>query len=375
MNRKNTLLPMKKKGIILLITLSFITLVTVIVALYYTLVENSMARNQKSKFLVQANVFMYDFKHNIMPLITEQISALETTLENVSDDDLEKYGSMFAELLGDCAGESKEKMKICIFNQFYGIPLSPSAFSFGDNNTSSELMDWKLECSPGNKEFNINMSRDFNDSFRYIYEDNFKNFLTSEYKLISTSTLFELINYSLAVTPKEESYLFGKDELKINSVDLENKKISGKDLWNKIIDDYYSLTEEKEIYKVPWDKLIGFEGEYLDFNQISPELCKIIFPIKGESDEELCVEPSKTLSQEEVLDGLDENEKTFAIGAKLYYKFNPILDCKLNYNSSDVDGTFSFRYTVSVKDSNQTQGGDSNQTQQIKVENFKMILR
>lgn len=360
---------MKKNGVILLITLSFIAIVSVLIVLYYSLVDSSMKRTEKSKFLVQSNLFMYDFKKAVLPLMLDGFTQLEGMLENVTEEQLQEYGPFIGEILGGCAGETKEKIKICIFNQLYGLPITPEAVGgFGEEKQSS-VFDWSMECQPGNRVFNINRLKKFNGEFRDLFITKFKEYLAVKYDLRSPDELFGIISYVLELVPKEQSYLFGKEELRVNEKETGGK-ISGQQMWQNILDDYYALTEDKKIYEIPWDRLIGFRGEFLDFNQAPKELCAMIFPLSAEAKEELCIVDDVTrnnLSKEDVFNLLDESEKVVDGNLSLRYGFNSILDCKLGYSYDNTGSDFNFRYTMEKK--------EGNTTKEPQIEDFKMVIR
>jgi hypothetical protein len=219
------------------------------------------------------------------------------------------------------------------------------------------MMSWKLIIEAGNRVFNINKLKNCDDNFKEYFYRNFREYLVNKYKMNSPDDLFEIIKYVLG----EDSYLKGRDELKINSFNSNSSAIGGFSKWKMIVDDYYFLTEDKAIYDVEWENIIGFTGDFLDFNQMPEDLCKILFPMSNNMNEQLCSE-GRNFSRNEALILLDDSEKYMEGNITFEYDLNPILDCEVNYESS----IFKFLYQMGKK--------EGNITKNPKIQNFKMFL-
>lgn len=60
--------------------------------------------------------------------------------------------------------------------------------------------------------------------------------------------------------------------------DVHNGSIENMTQFEQIISRYLAITKDPQILEIPWEKLIGFEGDKIDINYASPEIVSIIAP-------------------------------------------------------------------------------------------------
>lgn len=60
--------------------------------------------------------------------------------------------------------------------------------------------------------------------------------------------------------------------------DFHNGSIENFTQFEQVIARYLTLTKDSQILKIPWKQLIGFEGEKIDINYVSPEVLSLIAP-------------------------------------------------------------------------------------------------
>jgi hypothetical protein len=60
--------------------------------------------------------------------------------------------------------------------------------------------------------------------------------------------------------------------------DFHNGSVENFDQFSQIIARYLALTKDTQILAIPWEKIIGFEGDKIDINYASPELVALIAP-------------------------------------------------------------------------------------------------
>ncbi len=60
--------------------------------------------------------------------------------------------------------------------------------------------------------------------------------------------------------------------------DFHNGSIEDKHQFNQIVARYLALTKDPQVLQVPWDRVIGFEGEKIDINYASSEVVSLIVP-------------------------------------------------------------------------------------------------
>ena len=69
-----------------------------------------------------------------------------------------------------------------------------------------------------------------------------------------------------------------RSEIAVDFSDFHNGSIENFAQFNQIIARYLALTKDRQILEIPWEKIIGFEGDKIDINYASPELVSILVP-------------------------------------------------------------------------------------------------
>ncbi len=307
--------PLKKPAVILFLTVTFIILISGVVALYFSLSQKSITRSNKELFLVQTAIFMKDIKQQLFPLIDKTIQTA------------------FASMLS--SDENSSKQKIELYNKFfYDLPIP----------IKSKYLRAALLCSAGNSRLNINRLKQLPRSFRFALEQRLKIYLSQKYELLSPDVLFELIHYALELEPRHNSYLYSKEDLEINRAFDGVNKINGFVAFEKITQDYISLTSDKNIGKVAWADLIQFSGDFLDFNQMPKPLCEALFLYSKDASGELCTKPPRAKTRDEIAPLIFENEREALDKLNISFDFNPLLVCKLDYTLNKVSARLEFDY-------------------------------
>ncbi len=67
-------------------------------------------------------------------------------------------------------------------------------------------------------------------------------------------------------------------EIVVYFPDFHNGSIENFAQFEQVIARYLTLTKDSQILKIPWKQLIGFEGEKIDINYVSPEVLSLIAP-------------------------------------------------------------------------------------------------
>lgn len=60
--------------------------------------------------------------------------------------------------------------------------------------------------------------------------------------------------------------------------DFHNGSVENLTQFSQIVARYLALTKDRQILTIPWEQLIGFEGDKIDINYASPELLSLIVP-------------------------------------------------------------------------------------------------
>lgn len=292
---------MKKRSIVLFLTIIFVAAIGGVVMLYFSLSNSSLKRSKTDQFLVEANSFMLDFKSKIMPFVDKSLKA---QIDNLLTDN------------------NDSSAKTQIYNKFvyaFSLPLS------------SKYVKAKFSCAPRNQRLNINKLKDINASKRQAIEGHIKLFLANKYELVFPDSLFDLLHYALGIN-KEYSYLAQRDDLQIKHI--KQGSIDGKNAFLAIINDYKNITKDNSISNVPWDEIISFDGKFLDYNHLKKPVCEMIFPYSSPISISLCDGKFKSMTKEDVFNSIYDDEKLIANELDLRFDFNPYLRCEISYEST-----------------------------------------
>lgn len=88
-----------------------------------------------------------------------------------------------------------------------------------------------------------------------------------------------------------------------NDSDFKNGAIKDKELFAKILERYILLSGDRMVLNVPWDDYIGYEGDKIDINAVTPQTLMLLAPaISSEKAYALSTYRTKAFtSKEEVL--------------------------------------------------------------------------
>ena len=67
-------------------------------------------------------------------------------------------------------------------------------------------------------------------------------------------------------------------EIVLSSIDFKNGIISDSKQFAHILERYIELTRDTSVLEIPWDRIVGYEGDQMDFNAITPETLSLVLP-------------------------------------------------------------------------------------------------
>lgn len=67
-------------------------------------------------------------------------------------------------------------------------------------------------------------------------------------------------------------------EISLVRPDFKNGPISDGRQFRTLLERYVELTKDRSVVSIPWEKYIGFEGEKMDFNAVTPEALSLVLP-------------------------------------------------------------------------------------------------
>jgi len=222
---------MKKKAIILLITIGFITLMSALILVSVSIFERSFSNVQNLEDRNRFNVLFSD----IVAILNKKVKDIK------SSEDLDNFLGVYPPF-----SDSKSNLYVSI------------------------------EIEPKVNRININ-------NLYYKHKPDFiiKAFLERlflRYDVADGDLLYRLF---LDTIDNDESERGAQTEIVLKDFDFRNGKIENKKHLDKILDYYVSLTGDKSVKNIPWDRLIFFgprDKKYiLDCDRMPMELVEVLF--------------------------------------------------------------------------------------------------
>ncbi|MDO9206632.1 MAG: hypothetical protein Q7T91_00100 [Sulfuricurvum sp.] len=91
-------------------------------------------------------------------------------------------------------------------------------------------------------------------------------------------------------------------EIRWSHPDFKNGVISNEAQFNLILERYIELTRDTVILSIPWERYIGYEGEKMDFNAVNAETLSLILPtVSPEKIRSLTLYRTKAFASKEEL--------------------------------------------------------------------------
>jgi len=230
---------MKKKAIILLITIGFITMMSALILVSVNIFNTSIE-----------DVYKLENRNRFNVLFMDIVSILNKKVKDInSSDNLDEFLGSYPPLY-----DKKSKLSISI------------------------------EIEPKLGKLNIN-----NLYYKHKVDFAMKAFLQKVFLRyeIADGDLFERL--LLDTIDNDEEERGASTEIVLKDYNFKNGKIENKKHFDKIVDYYIEITHDENIKKVPWDDLIFFgerDKKYiLDCYNITPSLKAVLFGIEeGEAE-------------------------------------------------------------------------------------------
>jgi len=233
---------LKRNAIALLVTISFVTVIVALIGISTGMVNDSFKRVSNKLFLVQSNV-----------LFSDVVSILKDATADVND-------SMGLDI-------------------FLSVPL------FFENKQNDMTMNITFESAASTLNINHLLKKDDNQTkekknrfepvaLQRNYEEYFERIL-SIYNLSDKILFLSMIADTLDKDLQERS--FGS-EIALEDPFFTQGHIYDMSHFRQIIRAYKKQTLDFNIDTIPWDTLVGFHADFIDFNQISPQTLQHLAP-------------------------------------------------------------------------------------------------
>ncbi len=218
-----------KKGIALLITIGFITILTALIAYMFSLSEKVFDEVEKSEVKNQSAIIYFDVK-----------SILNTSARDINDsNDLSNF--------------------------LTGTP------PFYDKNSGLSL---DVELAPLNNKVNINSILINNKIDKNMVE--FLQNICETYNILDSSFFIDLV---LDTIDKDDVSRQAMSEISREDIKFSNGKIVNFSHFKTLLRYYVSKVNDKNILYVPWDRLIFFgdtQKDIVDCDRMSKELVNVL---------------------------------------------------------------------------------------------------
>ncbi len=232
---------MKKKGIALLITVSLVAAIAALIGISAGILDHSFKRISNKKFLIQSNSF---------------ISGFTDVLRSASDD-VNDSMSLDIFLSLPFAFEQKSRdLSVDIYFTSEASGLNPNNM-LEDTNITGPTKKPKE-----------------NGSIDTSYEAYFDHILTV-YNVSDKILLLSMIADSVDTDLKERTT---GSELALENPFFSQGRIYSIEHFYQILEVYKRITLDFSVDSAPWETLLSFNNENIDFNHIESDTLGILFP-------------------------------------------------------------------------------------------------
>lgn len=236
---------MKRRGVVLLITVGFITVIMAVIGYQFTLVDRGLKRASQESFYYQSALLLHDVQKKLLPGVLDQILAECGDISRAEC--LEGFLSMSYDIPTPLINDPTVGTVV--------ITLKPPATGFDPNR-------FKTLTTPEQREF-------------------FQVF-TETQQLIDSQLLMDLIDLALETNATRDSYSFLQydEDIPLNDIFFRKGEIVDREQFDVILDAYYARTLDKKVYHLDWDAFLDFRtGESPPvFALLKSEYCKSLFP-------------------------------------------------------------------------------------------------
>jgi hypothetical protein len=234
---------MNRRGVVLLITVGFITAIMAIIAYQFAIVDRGLKRASEETFYYQSALLLHDVQKKLLPTVLKEV-------------------------LNQCGDLSKEECLEGFLSMSYNLPTP----LLNDPTIGTAV----ITLSPPAKGFDPN-------GFKTLAPDDRVFFGVFTQELIDPLLLMELVDLALDTNSSVNSsyeYLKTDNDIPINNIFFRKGDIVDREQFDVILDAYYARTLDKKVYSLPWDEFLDFrtQNEPPVFALIKPEYCRSLFP-------------------------------------------------------------------------------------------------
>lgn len=305
---------MKRRGVVLLITVGFITVIMAIIGYQFTIVDRGLKRASQETFYYQSALLLHDVQKKLLPTVLNEV-------------------------LKGCEGSDKTVCLEGFLEYAYGAPT----FLVNDLQIGTAVVTLLPPASGFDP-----------DRFKSIPFENRGFFEAFTRELVYPQLLMEMIdlaldtNSSIAATYE---YLKSDDDIPINDIFFRKGTIVDREQFDVILDAYYARTLDEKVYSLKWDQFLDFrtEGKPL-FALLKPEYCRALFAEQTiEWQESYCVNEEDIFYTQEDVTGIepDDLNATESAGLITFKPNTRSVLVQVDFTQEEHTARFRFLYDLS----------------------------
>lgn len=289
----------KRAGIVLLITLFFIVLITLLIGENFKTTQKQFENSTKLNFLTQSNLLLLDLER-----------AFQKSVANIGNrDDL---------------------------NVLLNMP-----FDFSDKSSD---IDFSLKFKSAQNGLHFGRLNDNNDTIAEMYQE-VLGYILRDANVYDPMFFIALLQDTYDKDTEER--IFGS-ELSLRDNRFRNGSLDSKKQFDTILDFYAKEREDTNIYNISWDEIVSFRDREVDINYISPLLLRALLPTMPSYQA-----TSLTTQKEELISSIDELDIYESQKERLkifnVVSYGPSLECSVEFRLRDDILLADFIYNIGDK--------------------------
>lgn len=233
---------MRRRGIALIITIAFITAIAALIAIAGGILQQGFDSARHKGFLIQSNVLLADI-YTLLHQNTGDIKDADTL-------------------------DILLNMPLFFNNKQSGIS---AGVTFASDAAKVNINLLLSQSAPKAEGLPVPLRSDY---------ENYLNRILGYYNVSDPLLLISLIADTLDSDTDER---VTGSEIALENPDFTQGHIYNLHQFRRILAAYERETRDFSVEKIPWEKLIGFRNEKIDFNHILPETLQFMLPDLGKS--------------------------------------------------------------------------------------------
>jgi hypothetical protein len=303
---------MRRRGIALLITIAFITAIAALIGIAGGILKEGFAKTSRKALLVQSNVLLSD-SQMLLRQNTKDINGSETLDILLS-------------------------LPLFFSDKKTGIMTDLSFTSGADAVNVNRLLEVGTAKATGTHATPI----------RATYEAYFERIL-AYYDVADTALLISMIADTIDDDLNER---LPGSEIALQSPDFTQGHIFDLHHFRQILTAYKRQTLDFNVDTIPWEKLISFRNDGIDFNHITPDALRFIVPdVDGTTVADLTTGRVEVYNHLADLPLSPEDIKTLEDMNVTFY--SPLVIGKMNMMSNKRKISYTFTYNLSTQEVSQ----------------------